>query len=492
MTKLRLLLLFCLFTFFSFAQIKDTSISLYFPINEHVLPDAELQKLQEFLDAIPLDRILRTELMASCDAPGSTDYNKALGERRLNFVKDQLPQILSDSLKQSLNLGDQGLEGKKYTEQLRRVDVNIRWKDQPGINALFKQLSGGSQEFKVNCKKDTVLLCENGTQIYIPENAFEKMNSKKPVIISVTEALSVSDMLINRLTTTSNGRLLETGGMIKISANQDGKALRVRKSKEIGVLIPRTNDLLNPQLFAGRHHGDSINWRPNGQVTDGNPGIWQFIRCSRRYAPCNFWCRLSRSVGLGGPQPKQWANCSAVSALFIEYGAKDLRELKKIVAEKLAYRRPIRSNYQLWRALNQLRKKEAEERLENGSASASEVQYYLFSTGTLGWINVDSFSDMDPNKLTDVSVPISPLAQSNVQMVFTKRRSILPANWQTEDGLYFKDIPLKEETILVATQYIDAKIYVALQEYTIGDEVLPFEFEEVDLEGLKEIWKKLN
>ena len=76
---------------------------------------------------------------------------------------------------------------------------------------LFKNTIVKSQKFEIDTEKDTLVIGEKGTKIIIPKNAF--LDSKGKVInqkikLELSEALSLSDMIMSNLTTTSKGKLL--------------------------------------------------------------------------------------------------------------------------------------------------------------------------------------------------------------------------------------------------------------------------------------------
>lgn len=120
------------------------------------------------------------------------------------------------------------------------------------------------QGFVIDNAKDTVIETENGMVLVIPENAFvdENGNAITNVNFEVKEAFETADILKAGLTTLSDGRLLETGGMFFLNAyDKEGNKLALAKDKKILAEIPNMNPREDMMLFDGEKQEDgSINW----------------------------------------------------------------------------------------------------------------------------------------------------------------------------------------------------------------------------------------
>lgn len=120
------------------------------------------------------------------------------------------------------------------------------------------------QGFVIDNAKDTVIETENGMVLVIPENAFvdENGNAVTNVNFEVKEAFETADILKAGLTTLSDGKLLETGGMFFLNAyDKEGNKLGLAKDKKILAEIPNMNPREDMMLFDGEKQEDgSINW----------------------------------------------------------------------------------------------------------------------------------------------------------------------------------------------------------------------------------------
>ncbi|WP_366140758.1 energy transducer TonB [uncultured Algibacter sp.] len=117
------------------------------------------------------------------------------------------------------------------------------------------------QTFTINQKKDTTIICKEGTKLTIKANSFITDNSKIAignVDLKVTEYYQLSDILLTNLSTQSDGKLLETGGMLNLEAFSDDRPLKLKQNSSIDILFPTNKK--NMKLFTGELNKGNINW----------------------------------------------------------------------------------------------------------------------------------------------------------------------------------------------------------------------------------------
>jgi hypothetical protein len=162
--------------------------------------------------------------------------------------------------------------------QNRRVEIMA-------YNAVlsdFETYKAKKQTFLCNNKRDTTLIGRNGTRIDIPKGAF-KTTSDAPITLHLEEYYNRLEMLMGGLTTKAGNNLLETGGMLNLTAEQQGEPLELAKS--IRLQMPKFKDLDSEnaqksdyQLFNGEgdpHANQELNWAlssTNTQVTTPTAG----------------------------------------------------------------------------------------------------------------------------------------------------------------------------------------------------------------------------
>ncbi len=114
-----------------------------------------------------------------------------------------------------------------------------------------------------------------GSIIKIAAGTFEVADGQK-VDIEIKEAFTMQEILLAGLTTESNGRLLQSGGMIYFNATNNGKQLGM--NKPVNISIPSETYDPNMQLFKGEIKEDSsINWI-DPQLLDTTPNTAMILR----------------------------------------------------------------------------------------------------------------------------------------------------------------------------------------------------------------------
>ena len=129
------------------------------------------------------------------------------------------------------------------------------------VNQIEKPFKKESQTFKINPKKDTTIVCKEGTKLAVKANSF--VDSKGNLVngnidLNVTEYYKLSDIFLANLSTTSNGKQLETGGMLNIKAFSGDELLKLNSDIEIS--FPTVNKKEGMQLFSGEWKNGIINW----------------------------------------------------------------------------------------------------------------------------------------------------------------------------------------------------------------------------------------
>ena len=124
-----------------------------------------------------------------------------------------------------------------------------------------------AQHFLLNSKNDTVLETKDGIVFALSKESFVDENGKPAeggIDVVVKEAMSAEAIMTSGLSTTSNGELLETGGMFYISAYANGKELKINPNKPVHAQVPTDEIKPGMMLFSGEK-------LPNGQINWVNP-----------------------------------------------------------------------------------------------------------------------------------------------------------------------------------------------------------------------------
>ena len=182
----------------------------------------------------------------------SSSKNRNTGTPSAGTSKSRrLPAMLTDTFDIFLSGRNKGKVISDVQVFLpKEGDQKVLPDNQHHFNQFFRQLKKPAQEFIVQAKKDTTLLCAEGTSIHIPAHAFQTalgVTITSQVTISVHEFYSLADIIGNKLSTTSNGQALVTAGMVHIGARAGKEAVQVRPGLALGLTIPASH---GPQLYA--------------------------------------------------------------------------------------------------------------------------------------------------------------------------------------------------------------------------------------------------
>jgi len=120
------------------------------------------------------------------------------------------------------------------------------------VNDVLLKLSSQTKTFIIDPTKEIVLKGDEGTAIYVPANIFEFEDGSVPkdsIRIQLKESYSLSSMIGNNLSTLSNEKLLQTAGMVNVTAMADGKKLSIKNGQSYVVGFPKKDKSKTMELF---------------------------------------------------------------------------------------------------------------------------------------------------------------------------------------------------------------------------------------------------
>jgi hypothetical protein len=128
----------------------------------------------------------------------------------------------------------------------------------------FQKTMVKSQFFELNAAQDNVVEGKNGTLLVFPQGCFVDAGGKTmsgKVKVELAEAFSLDEMLLSNLTTTSDGTLLETDGMIYFNATSNGKQIQINNDNPVYIEIPTPKKLPGMMAYKGtRDAQGGMNW----------------------------------------------------------------------------------------------------------------------------------------------------------------------------------------------------------------------------------------
>jgi hypothetical protein len=129
---------------------------------------------------------------------------------------------------------------------------------------LFRKYKTAPQTFSIDPSLEQTITGKQGTILVFPANSLVDKNGNTPkgkIQISLTECYEMADMIMNRLSTTSNGKMLETAGMVNVIATSNGEELQLKKESPYTVEFPKKTKKDDFHLFYGERTADgNINW----------------------------------------------------------------------------------------------------------------------------------------------------------------------------------------------------------------------------------------
>lgn len=265
------------------------------------------------------------------------------------------------------------------------------------------------QTYDINTSKNQIIKGKQGTVVTFPAQCFGKTQGK--VKIELIECYSIQDMVLNGLSTqTTDGKLLESDGMIYLNAlNEKGDTLEIKQGK-VSVKMPTKQRKTDIRIFGGIENTHKITWNllSNKIKQEIEPKNNQVEEEYLEDIPC---CEDSITY-------------SKAKTVIID---------KQIKNENLVN--------------------------------------YIFNISKMGWQNCDRFIEGKTKQLT-VNVPKESTGASYYLVLKNYNSSALPK--QTTDGKLSFVIPINEPFTIVALSSKGEDIYFNMIDYTGGKEEVDF------------------
>ena len=524
-SSFRIVLFFLLFiSSSSFASgkkefIEKIDYNVLFEVAKHDVSIAELSRFKVFYEST-LKNSPRITLTGHTDSDGSNSYNQELSQARVDKVRSLL--ISYGYPEANIKVGHRGeespLNNNNNSEQKRRnrrveVDWERAWKDKAeamgDIQDLYKLLAQEKQVHCIDPRRDTMLGLEQGTVIFIPAGSFfAKPN--ECVTFKAKEIYKFSDMIMENLATTSNGSLLETGGMVYTEASDsEGNKLNLNPGKELTIYLPTDTLRRDMRLFYGdRDPHSNMNWTEGGTVDRFGVGVGMDERlCPDRDPPiacekCPFLtCRLFGRMddafkGMGDKDVKaankEFRDCQKrirkskrnaktqpqlsddCAALYDKYGVNTYEELLVKQFEETAQR--------LEDAL--------EGNIEEGEASINDLKFYVLQTKRMGWINCDAFSSILETSKINMLVDTERNSETDCSIVFKNRKSMMKPDFGP--SFKFSRIAAEIAIWILALKYHDNQVFISLKSDKTRIQSDKIEYKQVSLDELKVELEKLD
>lgn len=124
-------------------------------------------------------------------------------------------------------------------------------------------LKTAPQTFSINPNERASLETEGGVKVIIPPGVFvfeDGQPALNSIQLELLDVFTKSDMILNGISTISDGRLIESFGMVFAKATSEGKNLVIREGGAIGMEFPDRLNKSDGALFYGHESDTSFNW----------------------------------------------------------------------------------------------------------------------------------------------------------------------------------------------------------------------------------------
>jgi hypothetical protein len=179
-----------------------------------------------------------------------------------------------------------------------------------------------------------------------------------------------------------------------------------------------------------------------------------------------------------------------MDSLFKQFGVSNREDLIKAMNKDLMDQYGVKTLEQLADTLNKIRLKNIEENLSNGFVNQNDLQYYMYNTSKLGWVNTDAFSKLAGDRITmNTNWNVNP--QRDCKGVFTGVRGILPAI-NNSKTFQFYNVPKNNEFWLIGMRFESNQAYLSMKKMNSTEKVEMGEFRNMTLEEIKDALKMID
>ncbi|MFN5983868.1 MAG: hypothetical protein ACK476_18320 [Fluviicola sp.] len=342
-----------------------------------------------------------------------------------------------------------------------------------------------TQSFTIDIFKDNTITGKSGTKVKIDKNIFVDQNGKKikgKVEIQLIEALTPIDMVLGNLTTTYNGKPLETGGMIYLNAEANGKEVSIASNKSISITMPTKETLEGMSVFEGKQDSTGIKWVNPIKLPEIEKQE-EKIKADTIVKTTNIYYRVDGFAK--GEEPSYvtdevsriaWAGdglkISKDSVFKIDEYTVHFIKQKKLLTSKEVFKN---------------------EKGQNSFAEDTKTSY-IFSIKKLGWANIDRLLEDPRTKEVELITSIENEKDFNFIYVTLITQNMYLPGYQKRDNTFSfshddeekQELPVGETATILATAYKDNKPFFAIKKITITDkQTVSFKLEESTSQKMK-------
>ncbi len=343
--------------------------------------------------------------------------------------------------------------------------------------------------FDINTERDTSINTEYGIKFFIPKNCF--VDSFENLVngnikIEVKEAMKPADFVLGNLTTTSDNKTLQSGGMFYIQATLNGSNLSINKDKSIDVSVPSQNKFPDMLVFEGQKDSSSINWNnplPLQANQKKDSIAYEVLKTNVKYSVEGFADHSNYPDTVDNVVSQiAWSKSGRIITKDSTF---------KIGKYKVTFYKQSKLDTMSFVSFF------------NGPTNAFQEDNntnYIFSIKKLGWANIDRFYQDVRTKEVELVTNIENNNEFNlvyVTLICSNQNMYLPG-YQKKDNSYSfthgdyekANLPIGESMTILATAYKDNKPFFAYKKIVVSEkQTINLKVEEITKDELK---KKLE
>ena len=332
------------------------------------------------------------------------------------------------------------------------------------FNDLYTGENIPSQTFAI----DNILEGEQGIKIRISKNSFTDLDGNQvtgQIDIELKEALSSVDMVMGNLSTTFNGKPLQSGGMFYLNATSNGYQPKLADYKSILMSVPSDSLLPGMSIFQGERDSlNAINWSKPEPIMSSNHVVDS--TSTQTFDAFEKSHNILYSVeGFGNKE--------------LDYPMDVVDEVSRIAWEGAGLKITTDSTFKVGKHTVYFYKKDTlmtwsqafSTKVGTNAYVTDQNVFYIFKLKKLGWANIDRLYS-DP-RTEDIELITNITNHTDFDYVYTTivTQDMYLPRYQKKDGSYSftkgdkesTKLPLGEQVTLIATSTKNDLTYFGFQ-----------------------------
>jgi TonB family protein len=515
-----------------------TKNTFYFDNNQYELSMEQRLKLKELIDT--MDKSQFIQILGYANKLGDADKNLILSQKRAEAIREFF--ITNNLIESKIELRYFGenyaLDNPSSIIESRRVDF-ILSKNNNEIYNPFNPVDA-PEIFQIDATYDTTIVCKNGTKIFIKAGSLINLSTgevSEKATIKVQEYISMTDIIEKGLTTRSDGRMLESGGMINLEAMDNNQVLTLRRGRDVKVSIPCRDCKPGMQTFVGEKQRGTINWketnnkpgkiesrRTNPIFAEGNESVSHFVNQTKRYPTKAFEKNIEGIVQVKflideNGYIQESTIVKSVEASLDKEALYVVSKMPRWTPAKIdgqpvesIYNLPIKFKinrepfgkyqfsslgddieYAADKAMDSIQRQIENQNLlakKQEMQTVVDLGYYVITSSKLGWINCDRFIS---GPFVNFIVDANTIENVKVYLIVKSQKSIFNNEARFNSKFNFRQIADNQDVYVLAVKSENGQMYVALHESnTANKSILIENYKESTLAELKQIVDKLK